>query len=151
MRQAVQTVVRILVCSLALAGMVAPVWAGHDSGGGGPADIVALEMMTANLSPGAAQESHILQVGIQLKLDDPHEAEMVKAWMPKIRHEFLLVICSHTSANLATVEGREALVDEFKEAANSTIGSPGEEDKKGHKAAAKGPVTDVLFSSFLIQ
>ena len=150
MRTSAQFIRAILVC-LILASMTGNALAGHDSGGGGPTDLVGLEIMITNLAPENAQDSRFLQVGIQLKLTDPKEGETVKAYMPKIRHEFLLVMCSHTASSLAEAGARDALVEELKDAANSILGKPGGVDKKGNKTAAKGPVADVLFSSFLVQ
>lgn len=137
---------RPLLLAAALLGMTGNTWAGHDSGGGGDAGTVALEMITTNLAPDPAQDRNLIQVGIQLKLDDPKEGELVKAYMPKIRSEILLTLCSHTASSLSTGESRLALIEELKDTVNSVVGS-GKKDKHGK---INGPVSDVLFTYFLI-
>ena len=137
-------ILRALLFAFAMAGVSASALAGHDSGG--PTDEIALEMITTNLAPDPAGDRRFIQVGIQLKLSDPHEGEAVKAWMPKIRSEILMTLCGHTPSSLAGAEARLALVDELRDTVNKVVGG-GEKDKHGK---IEGPVADLLFTYFLI-
>ena len=133
----------LFACAMAL--MSGGAWAGHDSGGGAPADAVTLELITTNLASEPGQDGRLIQVGIQLKLNDPKDGETVKAYMPKIRSEILLTLCGHTATSLSTGDSRTALVEELKDTVNSALG--GQKDKKGN---IEGPVTNILFTYFLI-
>lgn len=134
-----------LVLILALVFLSKAALAGHDSGGGGPSDSVPLEMITTNLAREPGQEGRLIQVGMQLKLGDPKDAEIVKAYMPKIRSEILYTLCDHTAASLSTGESRSALLEELQNTINSVLGG-----KKGKRGKIEGPVEEVLFTYFLI-
>ncbi len=135
----------VLLLAFAVAFMTEAAWAGHDSGGGAPSDGVTLEMITTNLAREPGQEGRLIQVGIQLKLGDPKEAETVKAYMPKIRSEILYTLCDHTAASLSSGQSRIALLEELQNTVNTVLGG-----KKGKRGKIEGPVEEVLFTYFLI-
>lgn len=123
----------------------------HGGGGGGASDIVTLEPITTNLAAEVGREGRFIQVAISLRLNDAQAAVAVNAYMPQIRHDILMVLCTHTGASLQDPTGREALVDEIKDAANAVVGTPAKTNKQGRRIAAEGPVKHVLFTSFIIQ
>lgn len=141
--------IRSFLFAIAFAGLAGNSLA---SDGGKESNILPLEMITTNLKPDGPQDSRYLQAAISLKMADPKDAEAVKAYMPELRHEILLVLCGHTASSLlSSGEGREVLADEIQDALNGVLGTPGKTDKNGKRKPASGPVTRVLFTAFTIQ
>ena len=121
----------------------------HDKKKETPPVYVKLEMFTTNLAmenPGDPQAAQYIQVAVELKVDDAPSGESLKLYMPEIRNAILRLLSSKKASELTSTEGKDTLADEIRDAVNSIAGSPG---KKGAKP--KGPVTTVLFSSFIIQ
>lgn len=141
----------VLFCACML-GTAVPVLANdHGGGGGGASEFVALEVITTNLAPEPGGESRFIQLAITFRLSDPAAASVITAYMPIIRHQILMVLCSHSGSSLQSTEAREALVEEIKDAANATVGTPARTDKQGRRKPAEGPVKHALFTSFIIQ
>jgi flagellar protein FliL len=117
----------------------------------GPPAYLPMDNMVINLAdPGGER---VAQIGITLELADEHEAEHVKAFLPSIRSEVLMLISQRTADELLTREGKEKLVEEIVAAAGKHFGAE-EGGKKKKKEKGKGggnPVRGVLFSSFIIQ
>jgi len=105
--------------------------------GGGSELIAKVEAITVNLL-GPSQQ--YIQVEMVLKLAKPEVAERVKLYMPVIRHKMILLLTSKEASQLGPIEGKQKLVQEAKDAVNDALEVS---DKEG--------VTDVLFSSFIIQ
>lgn len=127
---------------------------------------VNLEPFTVNLQPENGEQ--YLQVGTTLKIADKEVEEKIKVYMPEMRHRILLLLSGKKPSELATPEGREALAEEIrsesnrilapaggkvvKTAATKPIGKPGSRAAaESHAAADEGPVSGVLFTSFIIQ
>jgi hypothetical protein len=74
-----------------------------------------------------------------LPSSDPAAASVITAYMPIIRHQILMVLAP-IRARRESTEAREALVEEIKDAANATVGTPARTDKQGRRKPAEGPV-----------
>lgn len=96
-----------------------------------------LEPFTVNLA-GPAQK--YLQVEMTLSVANAEVGERVKAYMPAIRHQLILLLTSKDANALGTTEGKRKLLKEAKSAANNAI-----------KVREGEAVTGVLFTSFIIQ
>ncbi len=120
----------------------------------------------------AGEVQHYLQVGIDLKIADDHVKDQIKAHLPEIRNGVLLLLSSKQIDELATLEGKNRLRAEIREAVNQPLGfhtpaaklvaAPAEGGGEAHAAeappaadgaaqqAAEG-VLEVLLTSFVIQ
>ena len=126
---------------------------------GTPPTFVPLDPFTVNLAD--KEVDRFAQVGITLEVADPHFADQLKAYMPAIRNNVLLVLSHKTSAELLTVEGKEKLAREIRRESVRPMGieldDEDDEDadapkkKKKKKRAVESPVTQVLFSTFIVQ
>ncbi|WAC72554.1 flagellar basal body-associated FliL family protein [Roseateles sp. SL47] len=126
---------------------------------GTPPTFVPLDPFTVNLAD--KEVDRFAQVGITLEVADPKFADQLKAYMPAIRNNVLLVLSHKTSAELLTVEGKEKLAREIRREAVRPMGieldDEEEEDsdapkkKKRKKRQVESPVTQVLFSTFIVQ
>ncbi|WP_085316291.1 flagellar basal body-associated FliL family protein [Derxia lacustris] len=127
-----------------------------------PPSFTALEVFTVNLAD--RDRDRYLQAGITLQLDDEHAGEEVKAYMPSIRHEVLLLLSSLTAADVSDAEGKEALAHRLQNTVNKALGYAPPPRKKrkasAHGEAApeddleediEGPVVSVNFTTFVIQ
>lgn len=126
---------------------------------GTPPTFVPLDPFTVNLAD--KEVDRFAQVGITLEVADPHFADQLKAYMPAIRNNVLIVLSHKTSAELLSVEGKEKLAREIRRESVRPMGIEldDEEDedadapkkKKKKKRAVESPVTQVLFSTFIVQ
>jgi len=106
----------------------------------GPPVFVALEQFTVNLQPDNGSDQY-LQTALTLQVAGAEQEELVKLNMPKVRSRLLLLLSSKKAADINTAAGKEKLAAEII----AQMKLPFEE---------KGPpqeVTDVLFTSFIIQ
>lgn len=94
------------------------------------------EMFTVNL----ADREHYMQVGVVYEVVTNHVGEAVKAQMPAIRSQVLMILSSKSPDDIATTEGKTKLAEEVLAAAKARL------DEK----TAKEIVT-VHFSAFVIQ
>lgn len=117
----------------------------------GPPVYLPLEHMVVNLAdPGGER---VAQVGITFQLAAPEDVERVKAYLPSIRNDILLLISQRTADDLLKVEGKEQLAAEIQQKAASYFGKSNG-GKKGDKKGAKksgNPIQGVLFSSLIVQ
>lgn len=97
-----------------------------------------LEPFTVNLTADDAE--HFLQTEIELKVADHKVTDLIKANIPNIRNNVLLLLSSKTARTLSSIEGKQKLGDEIKKLLNKILN--GRED---------GGVSEVLFTSFVIQ
>ncbi len=117
----------------------------------GPPTYLPLYNMVVNLAdPGGER---VAQVGVTLELSGALEVERVKAYMPTIRSDVLLLVSQRTADELLSREGKEKLAADVQTAAARHFGKPEPaKDKKNAKGAGNGnPVRGVLFSSFIVQ
>lgn len=123
-----------------------------------PPTFVPLEPFVVNLADRDIER--YAQIGVTLKVDDPKFAEQMKAFMPAIRSNILMVIAHKTSSDLLGREGKEALAEEIAREAVRPMGididppTADTEDKPAKKrkaAEVENPIRQVLFSSFIVQ
>lgn len=129
-----------------------------------PPVFVPLEPFVVNLADRDADR--FAQIGITLEVADAHVGDEIKAYMPAIRNNVLLLLAHKTSQELMEPEGKEALAKEVRREALRPMGVdlPDEDEeeassskkkkKKKAKAAEEAhqlPIKSVQFSSFIIQ
>jgi flagellar protein FliL len=125
-----------------------------------PPTFVPLDPFTVNLAD--KDVDRFAQVGVTLQVDDPKFADQIKAYMPAIRSNVLMVLAHKTAAELLTKEGKEKLARDIMRESVRPMGielddeeEPAAGDapkkKKKKKAHVESPVTQVLFSNFIVQ
>jgi flagellar FliL protein len=126
-----------------------------------PPVFVPLEPFVVNLADREADR--FAQVGITLEVADGKVGDEIKAYMPAIRNNILLLLAHKSSAELMVPEGKELLAKEVRREALRPMGIelPDEDEeeastskkKKKKKAAPEEelPIKSVQFSSFIIQ
>ena len=124
---------------------------------------VPLDPFTVNLADRDAER--YAQVGITLEVDDTETGDQIKAYMPAIRNNILMVLAEKTAAQLMDREGKVKLAEQIQRETSRAHGLRGRgtgrgrrgrreapKKKKKKKAAAPVlPVTGVHFSNFIIQ
>lgn len=113
-----------------------------------PPVFVNLDTFTVNLIPETGDQ--YLQVILALELEDADADAELKAQMPKVRNNIMLLLSSKKASELLPKEGKENLAEALKEEVNDIL-SPPKKNKKGVKISNDGPVKSVLFTSFIIQ
>ncbi|MDP4302053.1 flagellar basal body-associated FliL family protein [Leptothrix discophora] len=127
----------------------------HDPGH--PPTYVALDPFVVNLAD--RESERYAQIGMTLEVDDPKFAEQMKGYMPAIRNSILMILAHKTAVELLSREGKETLAEEIMREAVRPMGieiDPPEPEadagkKKRKRAPVYNPVTQVHFSSFIIQ
>jgi flagellar FliL protein len=135
-----------------------------------PPVFVPLDAFTVNLAD--REVERYAQIGITLEVDDAKVGDEIKAYMPAIRNNILMVLAHKTSQELLAREGKQRLAFEIKREASAALGieiddeaapppakaeKSGEADedskpqKKKKKAAVETPIKGVQFSNFIIQ
>lgn len=120
----------------------------------GPPTYLPLDNMVVNLAdPGGER---VAQIGITLELTGVLEVEKVKAYLPTLRSDVLLLVSQRTADELLSREGKEKLAEDILAAASRHFKPAASAAKRDKKAAAKdggngNPVRGVLFSSFIVQ
>lgn len=127
-----------------------------------PPTFVPLDPFTVNLAD--KDVDRFAQIGVTLQVDDPKFADQIKAYMPAIRSNVLMVLAHKTAAELLSREGKEQLAKDIMREAVRPMGielDDEDEDtasngdaprkKKKKKARVESPVTQVLFSNFIVQ
>jgi flagellar FliL protein len=122
---------------------------------------VALDPFTVNLADREAER--YAQVGMTLELVDAKAGDLLKAYMPAIRNNILLVLAGKTAAQLIDHDGKLQLAAEIRAAALKPLGylvrvpqaaasgaaakppAPATEDEE------LAPIRAVHFSNFIIQ
>ena len=105
--------------------------------GGGNNLLAKVDTITVNL---VGPTPKYIAVEMVLKLAKPEVGEKVKAYMSVIRNNMILLLTTKEAKQLEPIEGKQKLVQEAKQAINQALEL---EEKEG--------VTDVLFTSFIIQ
>ncbi len=78
------------------------------------------------------------------------QGEQFTAMMPRIRNNVTLLLSSKKASELQPKEGKEQLAHQIADEINSAINPPAR-NKRGEMVPPDGPVTSVLFTSFIIQ
>jgi flagellar FliL protein len=137
----------VAVLALAIGGGAAWFFMGHKSDTAAPAEakpkhikapvFVTLEPFVVNL---AGDVQHYLQVGIDLRIVDDHVNDQIKLHLPEIRNAVLLLLSSKTVEDLSSMEQKNRLRDELREAINKPLGiaTPAPKPKDAEPAKAEG-------------
>ena len=114
---------------------------------------VALDPFTVNQADREAER--YAQIGITLELRDATATDRIKAYMPAIRNNILMVLAHKSSNQLVEREGKEQLAAEVLRESLRPLGyePPAAEAQKKRKVQADDPppVVRVHFSNFIIQ
>jgi flagellar protein FliL len=102
-----------------------------------------LEMFTVNL--GDREAERYAQVGITLELADAKTSDTLKAYMPAVRNDILMLLAHKKAAELQERAGKLALAREIRRAAMKPF------DDGDHEPDDDAAVRAVHFSSFIIQ
>ena len=104
-----------------------------------PPVFVAVEPFTVNLQPENGDQ--YLQIQFTLQVANVENEEKIKLNMPKVRSRLLLLLSGKKASELSSVEGKKQLSSEIIAAVKLPFADKGEPQA----------VTDVLFTSFIIQ
>lgn len=108
-----------------------------------------LELFTVNLADREAER--YAQVGITLEVADSKTGDQLKAYMPAIRNDILMLLAHKRADELQEHDGKVALARDIKRAAAKPLQSDdaqGDDDRDGE---GEEPVRAVHFSAFIIQ
>lgn len=119
-----------------------------------------LDSFTVNLADKTSER--YAQVGITLEVDTPENAEKLKAYMPAIRNNVLMVLAHKTSEELLSREGKEKLASEIMRESVRPMGieiDPEDDEaadeapksRKKKRRPVYNPVQHVHFSNFIVQ
>lgn len=106
---------------------------------GAPPVFVPLDQFTVNLAAEGGEQ--YLQINLTLQVEGAEQEEIFKQNMPKVRSRLLLLLSSKKASELTTPEGKKTLVADIIKHLNEPFEDKGSEQE----------VTDVLFTSFIIQ
>jgi flagellar FliL protein len=101
---------------------------------------VTLEPFTVNLQHEDSSAQY-LQVGLALKMTDATLTDSIKLHMPEIRSRVLLLLSSKKASEIASSEGKKALIADLTREITQPLGT----------SAQTGALEGVLFTSFVIQ
>jgi flagellar FliL protein len=129
----------------------------HSSAPKTPPVFLPLESMVINLAdPGG---NRFIQLGLTLQLQDTATETAVKAYLPSIRSNVLMLISQRTTEEMLLIKGKEKLATDIITTISREMGyemahadeGEGAAAKKKKAKAAPNPVQAVLFSSFIVQ
>jgi flagellar protein FliL len=112
-----------------------------------PPVFLPLDVFTVNLADRDAER--YAQVGITLELLDTGVGDQLKAYMPAIRNDILMVLAHKKASELQERAGKVALAREIKRAALKPLGMDSHDLRDADDE--ESPVRAVHFSSFIIQ
>jgi flagellar FliL protein len=113
---------------------------------------IALDNFTVNLADRDAER--YAQIGISLELADNKAGDRIKAFMPAIRNNVLMVLAHKQSSELLERAGKEKLAGEVLRETERALGLeplPADSPKRRHADADARPVRAVHFANFIIQ
>lgn len=123
-----------------------------------PPKFVDLGQFTANLA--REDEDRYLQVAISLKVTKPELEEKIKESKPEILHRVNMLLQSKRPSELSTFDGKENLAQQIKAQVEYVLGlrkiAPVISAEQSAvlpvaASASKSGISDVLFTSFIIQ
>ncbi len=122
---------------------------------------VPLENFVVNLADRDADR--YAQIGITLEVEDAKAGDTIKAYMPAIRNNILLLLSHKTSADLTQGDGKEKLARQILRVAVQPMHIELEDEdeepppqgtkkkKRNYDSIDDSPIKSVQFSSFIIQ
>lgn len=105
---------------------------------------VPLDSFTVNLADRTVER--YAQIGVSLEMVDAKSAERVKAFMPAVRNNILMVLSDKRSSDLLERSGKQQLAEELRRATERALGNPASATYQDGDA-----VRAVQFSNFIIQ
>jgi flagellar FliL protein len=102
-------------------------------------EYVPVDAFTVNLQPETGDQ--YLQVQFTLQVPGPEQAEVIKDNMAQVRSRVLLLLSGKKASEINTVDGKRQLAGEILNSIKAPFLEKGEPQE----------VTDVLFTSFIIQ
>jgi flagellar FliL protein len=102
-------------------------------------EYVPVESFTVNLQPENGEQ--YLQVQFTLQVGGAEQATLIKDNMAIVRNRVLLLLSGKKPSEISTVEGKQQLAAEIQAIIREPFDKDGDEQE----------VTDVLFTSFIIQ
>lgn len=102
-------------------------------------EFVVIDPFTVNLQPENGDQ--YLQIQFTLQVGGPEQVEVIKTNMARVRSRVLLLLSAKKASELTSVEGKQQLSNEIIAAVKQPFAEKGEPQD----------VTDVLFTSFIIQ
>ncbi|NML43405.1 flagellar basal body rod protein [Ramlibacter sp. G-1-2-2] len=109
-----------------------------------------LEPFTVNLQDPRGER--FAQIGVTLQFEDASVESDLKDHLPAVRNSILMLISSKQIEDLLSVEGKVKLAEEIRYRAGKSMGvdlpEPGQ---KPGKNDPENPLTQVLFSQFILQ
>lgn len=122
-----------------------------------PPQFIDLGQFTANLI--REEEERYLQVSISLKVTNPELEEKIKQSRPEILHRVNMLLQSKRPSELATFDGKDRLAHQIRAQVEYVLGlrktAPVISTDQGtapiETSAGKSGISDVLFTSFIIQ
>jgi flagellar FliL protein len=125
-----------LVSCLSLGLTALPANANEKAASAQAGNVAKLEPFTVNL----AGFERYLQTTISLQVQSPEISAKIKEWMPKVRHEMIMILSSKESSEIQSLQGKQELISKIKETINQAL-----------KAKEHDGVSDVFFETFVIQ
>ena len=125
---------------------------------GAPPVFLPLEPFTVNLADRDAER--YAQLGVTLEIDDAKTGDQVKAYMPAIRNNVLMLLSSKSAAELLSHEGKLTLAREIRREALRPLGVVVKDEPAAGADAAKRkvrapqidyPIRAVHFSNLIVQ
>ena len=102
-------------------------------------EYVPVEAFTVNLQPENGEQ--YLQVQFTLQVDGAEQGTLIKDNMAIVRNRVLLLLSGKKASEISTVQGKQQLAAEIQAIIREPFEKEGDEQE----------VTDVLFTSFIIQ
>jgi flagellar protein FliL len=102
-------------------------------------EYLPVDAFTVNLQPEAGEQ--YLQVQFTLQIEGAAHVQFIKDHMAIVRNRVLLLLSGKKASEISTVEGKQRLAAEIQAITREPFESGGDEQE----------VTDVLFTSFIIQ
>ena len=113
----------------------------HKEAPKGPPNYVPIDAFTVNLQPGESGADQYLQLAFTLEVPSLEDVELIKNNNAKVRSRLLLLLSGKHAADINTPDGKKQLASEILAQVKEPF-----EDK-----GTPQEVTDVLFTSFIIQ
>ncbi len=127
-----------------------------------PPAFVPLEPFTVNLAD--RDNERYLQVAVTLQVSDAKVGDQIKAFLPAIRNNILMVLAHKTSAELLEREGKDKLAQDIARETERALGIEHDEEeadedetakkkkkKKKKKSEEPALINQVHFGNFIIQ
>ncbi len=115
--------------------------------------------MTPKFTVNLAEPKKYLLINVQLLVEGPKTIEAVKKHMPALRHELVMLFSGRPSADLQTMEQREALRQETNTKIRETLEKMEGDSHHGHEEEPEGEegaphkegFKEAYFTEFLIE